>query len=78
MASRHRGHNHRSSSHSRRSDGRKRRFERARTLNWWRRARVSNRRSLRVDEVDRTAAQFRETSRIARRVTIGDANVNEL
>jgi hypothetical protein len=76
-ASRHRGHNHRKSSQSRRSDGRKRRFERARTLNWWRRARLSSRRSLPVDEADRTAAQVRETSRIARRVAIGDANVND-
>jgi hypothetical protein len=75
-ASRHRGHNHRTSSQSRRSDERKRRFERARTLNWWRRARLSSRRSLRVDEADWTLAPVRKTSRIARRVPRGDRNVN--
>jgi hypothetical protein len=76
IASRHRGHNHRQSSQSRRSDGRKRRFERARTLNWWPKARLSSRRSLRVDEADWTAAPVRKTSRIARRVARGDGNVN--
>jgi hypothetical protein len=74
-ASRHRGHHHRNSRQSRRSEGRKRRFERARTLNWWRRARLSSRRSPHVDDADRTAAQRRETSRIARRVAIGDTHV---
>src|SRR5439155_14967686 len=59
------------------SDGRKRRFERARTPSWWRRARVSSRRSLRVARADRTAAPVRKTSRIARRVPSGDANVND-
>src|SRR5436189_458695 len=71
------GHNHRKNSQSRRSDGRKRRFERARTPSWWRRARVSSRRSLRVARADRTAAPVRKTSRIARRVPSGDANVND-
>jgi len=76
-ASLHLGHNHRKNSQSRRSDGRKRRFERARTPSWWRRARVSSRRSLRVARADRTAAPVRKTSRIARRVPSGDANVND-
>jgi len=44
-ASLHRGHTHRNNS---RSAGRKRRFERARTPNWWCRARLSSRRSVRV------------------------------
>jgi hypothetical protein len=46
-------------------------------INWWRRARLSSRRSLRVDEADWTAAPVRKTSRIARRVPSGDANVND-
>jgi hypothetical protein len=41
-------HNHRKHSQNRRSAGRKRLFERARTPSWWRRARVSSRRSRRV------------------------------
>lgn len=76
-ASRHRGHNHRKNSHSRRSAGRKRRFERARTPSWWRRARVSSRRSLRVTRAERTAAPVLKRSRIARRVPSEDANVND-
>ena len=76
-ASRHRGHNHRKNSQSRRSAGRKRRFERARTPSWWRRARVSSRRSLRVAGADRTAARVLKTSRIGCRVPTGDANVND-
>src|SRR3989442_249924 len=64
-------------SQSTRSDGRKSRFERASTLNWWRRAKFSSRRSLRVDQADRTAAPVPKTSRIARRVPSGDATVND-
>jgi hypothetical protein len=64
----HRDHNHRKNIQSTRSDGRKSRFERASTLNWWRRAKFSSRRSLRVDQADRTAAPVPKTSRIARRV----------
>ena len=76
-ASRHRGHNHRKNSQNRRSAGRKRLFERARTPSWWRRARVSSRRSRRVARADRTAAPVLMTARIARRVPTGDANVND-
>jgi hypothetical protein len=47
-ASRHLGHNHRKNSQNKRSAGRNRLFERARTPSWWRRARVSSRRSQRV------------------------------
>ena len=39
--------------------GQKRLFERARTPSWWRRARVSSRRSRRVARADRTAAPVR-------------------
>ena len=76
-ASRHRGHNHRKNSQNRRSAGRKRLFERARTPSWWRRARVSSRRSRRVARADRTAAPVLMTARIACRVPTGDANVND-
>jgi hypothetical protein len=76
-ASRHRGHNHRKNNQNRRSAGRKRLFERARTPSWWRRARVSSRRSRRVARADRTAAPVLMTARIACRVPAGDANVND-
>ena len=76
-ASRHRGHNQRKNSHNRRSAGRKRLFERARTPSWWRRARISSRRSRRVARADWTAAPALMTARIACRVPAGDANVND-
>jgi hypothetical protein len=76
-ASRHRGHNHRKNSQNRRSAERKRLSERARTPSWWRRARVSSRRSRRVARADRTATPVLMTARIACRVPTGDANVNE-
>jgi hypothetical protein len=66
-ASRHRGHNHRNNSHNRRSAGRKRLFERARTPSWWRRARISSRRSRRVARADWTAVPVVMTARIQRR-----------
>src|SRR5262245_45885432 len=75
-ASLHPGHNQRNNSQNSRSDRRKRRFERARTLSWWRSASVSSRRSRRVAGADRAAALVLKTSRIARRVPSGDANVN--
>jgi hypothetical protein len=78
-ASRHRGHNHRKNSQNSRSAGRKRLFERARTPSWWRRARVSSRRSRRVTRADRTGPPvLMTTARIACRVPVGDANVNDL
>jgi hypothetical protein len=76
-ASLHRGHNHRKNSQSRRSARRKRRVERARTPSWWRRARVSSRRSLRVRPADRTAAPIVKPPRIAGRVPSSDPNVND-
>ena len=75
-ASRHRGQNHRKDSHSSRSVGRKRRFERVRTPSWWRRARVSSSRSVRVAWAARTAAPILKPPRIACRLPSGDANVN--
>jgi hypothetical protein len=78
-ASRHRGHNHRKNSQNSRSAGRKRLFERARTPSWWRRARVSSRRSRRVTRADRTGPPvLMTTARIACRVPVGDATVNDL
>ena len=76
-ASRHRGHNHRRNSQNRRSAGRKRLFERARTPSWWRSARISSRRSRCVARADRTAAPGLMTARIACRVPTGNANVND-
>ena len=76
-ASRHRGHNHRKNSQNRRSAGRKRLSERARTPSWWRRARISSRRSRRVARGEWTAAPVLMTARIACRVPTGDANVND-
>ena len=76
-ASRHRGHNHRKNSHNRRSAGRKRLFERARTPSWWRRARISSRRSRRIARADWTAAPVVMTARIVRRVLAGAADVND-
>jgi hypothetical protein len=64
-ACRHRGHNHRNNSHSSRSAWRKRRFERARTPNWWCRARLSSRRSVRVVRADPTAEPILKPSCIA-------------
>ena len=75
-ASLHRGHNHRNNSQSSRSVGRKRRCERARTPSWWRRARVSSRRSVRVAWAAQTAAPVLKPPRIGCRVPSGDANVN--
>ena len=76
-ASRRRGHDHRKSSQNRRSAGRKRLLERARTPSWWRSARVSSRRSRRVAPADRTAAPVLMTARVACRVPTGEANVND-
>jgi hypothetical protein len=76
-ASLHRGHNHRKHSQSRRSDWRKRRSERARTPSWWRRARLSRKRSLRTDRADWRAATVRMASRIACRMASSCANVND-
>jgi hypothetical protein len=76
-ASRHRGQNHRKNSQNRWSAGRKRLFERARTLSWWRRARVSSRRSVRVTRADRIAAPVLMAARIACTVRAGDSNVND-
>jgi hypothetical protein len=75
-ASRQRGHNRRKNS-QRRSAGRKCLFERAMTPSWWRRARISSRRSRRVARADRTAAPVLMTARIACRVPAGNANVKE-
>ena len=72
----HRSHDRRNNSQNSRSEARKRRFERARTPNWCRRARHSSRRSRRVDKANRTAATARKTSGIARRVASHCANVN--
>jgi hypothetical protein len=66
-ASLHRGHHRRKHSQNSRSDGRKRRSARARTPSWWRSARHSRRRSLRVDRAVRSAATVRTASRIARK-----------
>jgi hypothetical protein len=63
-ASLHRGHHGRRHSQNRRSERRKRRSARARTPNWWRSARHSSRRSLRVDSAIRSAATVRTVSRI--------------
>jgi alpha-beta hydrolase superfamily lysophospholipase len=76
-ATRHLGQNHRKNSQNRRSVRRKRLFERARTPSWWRRARVSSRRSRRGTRADRTAAPVLMATRTARRVPAGDANVND-
>jgi hypothetical protein len=76
-AFRHRGHHRRKHSQNRRSDARKRRSERARTPSWWRRARVSSSRSLRVDKAERSAATARKASRIACRMASRCTNVNE-
>jgi hypothetical protein len=75
-ASLHRGHNQRNTSQSRRSVERKRLCERARTPSWWRRARVSRRRSIRVAWVARPEAPVLKRPRIACRVPRGDADVN--
>src|SRR6267378_5127801 len=48
-----------------RADGRKRRSDRRSTPNWWRRARLSRTRSLRVDRTDQSAATVRKASRKA-------------
>ena len=76
-ASRHRGHNHRRNSQSRRSVGRKRLFERARTPSWWRRASVSSRRSRRVARADPRAAPVLMAARITCRVPTCDSKVND-
>ena len=75
-ASLHRGHNLRSNSQSRRSVGRKRRCERARTPSWCRRASVSSRRSIRVARDARAVAAVLKPPRIAGGVPSGDGNVN--
>ena len=77
-ASLHRGHNCRNTSQSRRSDGRKRRFERTSTCSWWRRARISSSRSRRVDRANRIATTIRTTSSIARRMASYRANVKRI
>jgi hypothetical protein len=74
-ASLQRGHNRRNNSQSRRSAARKRRFERARMPSWCRKARLSSRKSLRVDKANRTAATVRTTSRIGRSVASRCADV---
>jgi hypothetical protein len=61
---------------SRRSVGRKRRCERTRMPSWWRRARVSSRRSVRVAWAARSVAPALKPPRIACRVPSGDASVN--
>jgi len=48
-----------------RADGRKRRSDRRSTPSWWRRARLSRTRSLRVDRTDQSAATVRKASRKA-------------
>ena len=63
----------RKQSQRRRSDGRKRRSERPRTPSWWRRARISRRRSLRVHGADRSPATIHMAARIARRMASNDA-----
>jgi hypothetical protein len=55
---------------------RKRPCGRVRTPSWWRRARVSSRRSIRVAGVGRPAAPVLKPPRIACRVPTGDADVN--
>jgi hypothetical protein len=72
----HRRHNRRKISQSRRSVGRRRRSERASTPHRWRSARVWSRRSLRVDNADRSAATCRKASRTARRMASHRTNVN--
>jgi hypothetical protein len=60
------------------SDGpRKRLLERARTPSWWRRARISSRRSRRLARPDWLSAPALMTARIACKVMAGDANVND-
>jgi hypothetical protein len=76
-ASRHLGHNQRKNSQNRRSAGRKRLLERARTPSWWRRARISSTRSRRVARADWIPALALMTARIACRVPAGDADVND-
>ena len=75
-ASLHRGHNHRNNSQSRRSVGRQRGCERARTPSWWRGARVSSRRSIRVAWDAWAVAAVLKPPRNACRVPGGDAEVS--
>ena len=74
----HRGDTRRKISHSRQSDARKRRFRRAGTANWCRRARISSRRPRRVDNANRIAASVRMTCCIALSAAIYYANVISL
>jgi len=62
----------------RRSDRRKRRFGRARTANWCRRARISSRRSRRVDSANRIAARVRMSCCITPSTAIDYTNVNKV
>ena len=62
---------------ARRSDGRKRRSERPRTPTWWRRARISRRRSLRAHRADRSAATNQLAALIAGRMASNCAHVND-
>jgi hypothetical protein len=77
-ASFHCGHHRRKHTQRRRSDGRKRRFERARTPSWCRRARIWRSRSVRADTTDRSTATIRNALRMAHRVTSSRAKVNDI
>ena len=76
-ASRHRGHTLRRHIQNKRSEGRKRRSERERTPSWWRRARISRRRSLRVHRAERSTATVRNAYRMGRRMAGSSAHVND-
>jgi hypothetical protein len=56
---------------NKRSAERKRLSERPRTPSWWRSAKYSKRRSLRVDKADLSAAIVRKALRIASRMASG-------